>query len=110
MFSCVFGWDYIYMQMESGRVVLAALVAAVIVAGSSVASAQTQATSSAQLQQVAASLQMYVDALPQMPKILGYGFDHQGRVVPVNLTVGMFQKEWVRIHQNIADECRQCRC
>lgn len=71
---------------------LAGLVAVVVVVG--IAAAPAPPTS-ALLQQVAGSLQMYVDALPQMPKIQGYDLQ-QGRVVPVNLTIGMFQKAWVR--------------
>ncbi|KAF8780035.1 hypothetical protein HU200_002002 [Digitaria exilis] len=53
------------------------------------------------LQQVAGSLQMYVDPLPQMPKIRGYDFQ-DGRVVPVNLTIGMFQKKW-KFHRDLPD-------
>lgn len=71
---------------------LAAALVAVVVVG--VASAQAPPVTSALLQQVAGSLQMYVDALPVMPKIRGYDFQN-GRVVPVNLTIGMFQKNWV---------------
>jgi hypothetical protein len=36
------------------------------------------------------SLEMYVDQLPQMPKIYGYN------ATAANLTVGMFQIKWVR--------------
>ncbi|GJN05947.1 hypothetical protein PR202_ga23626 [Eleusine coracana subsp. coracana] len=89
------------MQMGSRArmLLLNGLVAVLLVAGL-VASAQAAAATSAQqLQQVAASLEMYVDPLPQMPKILGYGFQ-QGRVVPVNLTIGMFQKNW-KFHRDL---------
>lgn len=48
------------------------------------------------LQKVAGSLQMYVDPLPQMPKIYGYNL-RNGSPVPVNLTIGMYQKMWVCI-------------
>lgn len=42
------------------------------------------------LQQVAASLQLYVDPLPQMPII--YGFSMEGaNLVSVNLTISMYQ-------------------
>jgi len=84
------------------RRVASALVAVIVVAGVAVsAQASPPPVTSALLQQVAGSLQMYVDPLPQMAKIRGYGFQ-QGRVVPVNLTIGMFQKNWVRAHR--ADE------
>jgi hypothetical protein len=46
------------------------------------------------LQQVAASLQMYTDALPQMPTIYGY-FENGGYPVSVNLTIGMYKIKWV---------------
>ena len=47
------------------------------------------------LGKVAGSLEMYVDRLPQMPKIHGYSMEH-GRPTPVHLAVGMYQKKWVR--------------
>jgi hypothetical protein len=47
------------------------------------------------LEKVAGSLEMYVDRLPQMPKIHGYSMEH-GRPTPVHLGVGMYQKKWVR--------------
>lgn len=46
------------------------------------------------LQQVAGSLQMYVDVLPDMPKIYGYSMQ-DGSPNPVSLTIGMYQKTWV---------------
>jgi hypothetical protein len=49
------------------------------------------------LEKVAASLEMYVDALPQMPKVLGYSIKH-GRPTPTHLTIGMYQKKWVRTY------------
>jgi hypothetical protein len=47
------------------------------------------------LEKVAASLEMYVDLLPQMPKVFGYSLKY-GRPSPAHLTIGMFQKKWVR--------------
>lgn len=47
------------------------------------------------LHQVAASLQMYVDELPQIPKILGYTLD-TGSPEPGGLTIGMYETRWVR--------------
>ena len=49
------------------------------------------------LEKVAASLEMYVDVLPQMPKVLGYSIKH-GRPTPTHLTIGMYQKKWVFIY------------
>ncbi|KAJ4973076.1 hypothetical protein NE237_006250 [Protea cynaroides] len=46
------------------------------------------------LQQVAASLQKYVDELPQIPKLFGYSMQN-GSLAPGNLTIGMFQKKWI---------------
>lgn len=42
------------------------------------------------LEEVAGSLEMYVDKLPQMPKIYGYSMKY-GRPTLVHLTVGMYQ-------------------
>lgn len=47
------------------------------------------------LEKVAGSLEMYVDRLPQMPKLRGYSVEH-GRATPVHLAVGMYRKKWVR--------------
>ena len=49
------------------------------------------------LEKVAASLEMYVDVLPQMPKVLGYSIKH-GRPTPTHLTIGMYQKKWVSLY------------
>lgn len=49
------------------------------------------------LEKVAASLEMYVDVLPQMPKVLGYSISKHGRPTPTHLTIGMYQKKWVYI-------------
>ncbi|VAI01340.1 unnamed protein product [Triticum turgidum subsp. durum] len=46
------------------------------------------------LEKVAGSLEMYVDRLPQMPKIHGYSME-RGRATPVHLAVGMYRKKWV---------------
>ncbi|KAI4326263.1 hypothetical protein MLD38_031593 [Melastoma candidum] len=48
----------------------------------------------AQLQQIAASLQMYVDELPEIPRLYGYSWDSNGVPVPGNLTIGMYEKKW----------------
>ncbi|CAL4951207.1 unnamed protein product [Urochloa decumbens] len=51
------------------------------------------------LEKVAASLEMYVDLLPQMPKVLGYSLKH-GRPTPTHLTIGMYQKKW-KFHRDL---------
>ncbi|KAJ4809812.1 Multicopper oxidase LPR1 [Rhynchospora pubera] len=51
------------------------------------------------LQQVAASLQMYVDALPQMPIIYGYSV-RGNTLLSVNLTIGMYQTKW-KFHRDL---------
>lgn len=51
------------------------------------------------LKKIAASLEMYVDQLPQIPKLLGYSTRaNYGRSIePGRLTIGMFQTKWVRL-------------
>ncbi|XP_043697422.1 multicopper oxidase LPR1 homolog 1-like isoform X1 [Telopea speciosissima] len=53
----------------------------------------------ATLQQVAASLKMYVDELPKIPKLFGYSMRH-GSPAPGNLTIGMFEKKW-KFHRDL---------
>ncbi|RLM92533.1 multicopper oxidase LPR1-like [Panicum miliaceum] len=51
------------------------------------------------LEKVAASLEMYVDVLPQMPKVLGYSLKY-GRPAPAHLAIGMYQKKW-KFHRDL---------
>lgn len=51
------------------------------------------------LEEVAGSLEMYVDKLPQMPKIYGYSMKY-GRPTPAHLAVGMYQKKW-KFHRDL---------
>ncbi|KAF7047399.1 hypothetical protein CFC21_056335 [Triticum aestivum] len=51
------------------------------------------------LEKVAGSLEMYVDRLPQMPKIHGYSME-RGRATPVHLAVGMYRKKW-KFHRDL---------
>ncbi|XP_010243129.1 PREDICTED: multicopper oxidase LPR1-like [Nelumbo nucifera] len=53
----------------------------------------------ATLRQVASSLQMFVDELPQMPKVFGFSMRHRSPV-PAHLTIGMFQKKW-KFHRDL---------
>ncbi|GJN37606.1 hypothetical protein PR202_gb26580 [Eleusine coracana subsp. coracana] len=51
------------------------------------------------LEKVAGSLEMYVDELPEMPKVYGYSLKY-GRPTPVHLTIGMYQKKW-KFHRDL---------
>ncbi|XP_043694626.1 multicopper oxidase LPR1 homolog 1-like [Telopea speciosissima] len=53
----------------------------------------------ATLQKVAASLKMFVDQLPQIPKLFGHSM-HHGSPAPGHLTIGMFQKKW-KFHRDL---------
>ncbi|KAJ3694404.1 hypothetical protein LUZ60_009884 [Juncus effusus] len=51
------------------------------------------------LQSIASMLEMYVDPLPQMPKVYGYSMVG-GRPSCVKLTIGMFEKKW-KFHRDL---------
>ncbi|XP_019051606.1 PREDICTED: multicopper oxidase LPR1-like [Nelumbo nucifera] len=53
----------------------------------------------ATLIQVAGSLQMFVDPLPQMPTIYGYN-NSSGTPQPTSITIGMYQKQW-KFHRDL---------
>lgn len=42
-------------------------------------------------------LEMFVDELPDMPKLQGFNFDAAGAPVAGNLTIGMYDTTWVCI-------------
>ncbi|KAI7985814.1 hypothetical protein LOK49_LG14G00108 [Camellia lanceoleosa] len=75
-----------------------------IISCSASAAAQSPAApppvTAATLQQVAASLQMYVDKLPEMPKLYGYTTNPTGSPIPANLTIGMYETQW-KFHRNL---------
>lgn len=48
-------------------------------------------------QDAGGKLKMYVDELPEIPKIHGYKF-HRGIPVAKKLTIGMYHKKWVCIY------------
>ncbi|XP_072964181.1 multicopper oxidase LPR1 homolog 4-like [Typha angustifolia] len=79
----------IRMQQLAFMLLLAASLAA--------AQVVTQTT----LQNLAGSLQMYVDPLPQMPKINGYAMQN-GSPVSISLTIGMFKKTW-KFHRDLPE-------
>ncbi|KAK1325376.1 hypothetical protein QJS10_CPA01g01443 [Acorus calamus] len=54
----------------------------------------------ADLQQIAGTLEMFVDELPHMPKINGYTVGVDGTNNPKHLTIGMYQKKW-KFHRDI---------
>jgi hypothetical protein len=45
----------------------------------------------------AGRLEKFVDGLPDMPVLSGYGVADGGRLVPSELTVGMYDTTWVRV-------------
>ncbi|CAL5442374.1 unnamed protein product [Camellia sinensis] len=48
----------------------------------------------AALEKVAASLKMYVDELPEMPKLYGYTKGYGDSTKPGKLTIGMYETKW----------------
>lgn len=53
----------------------------------------------AALHRIAASLDMFVDELPQMPRLYGYS-RREGLLLPGNLTIGMYEKKW-KFHRDL---------
>lgn len=45
----------------------------------------------------AGKLEKFVDELPDMPRLRGYGVAEDGRFVAGNLTIGMYDTTWVSI-------------
>jgi hypothetical protein len=43
-------------------------------------------------------LEKFVDELPDMPRLRGYGVMEGGRLVAGNLTIGMYDTTWVSAH------------
>ncbi|XP_057965265.1 multicopper oxidase LPR1 homolog 1-like [Malania oleifera] len=64
--------------------------------------AQPPPVSKATLHKVAASLKMYVDELPQMPRLYGYTTTSppHASINPTNLTIGMYQSKW-KFHRDL---------
>jgi len=50
-----------------------------------------------QLQEIALSLEMFVDELPEMPTLQGYTFGQDGHLKAGELRIGMFEKKCVQI-------------
>lgn len=68
------------------------LLIIVLVTGSCNTAPVTEGT----LKSIAASLPMYVDELPQIPKLLGYSISRYGKTIkPGRLIIGMYQIKWV---------------
>jgi hypothetical protein len=49
------------------------------------------------LQEIASSIEMFVDELPEMPTHQGYTFYEDGQLKAGELRIGMFEKKWVQI-------------
>lgn len=81
--------------MPDGMLGKAALGALLLLVGLAAGTRMPPPVSEDTLEKVAGSLEMYVDRLPQMPKLRGYSVEH-GRATPVHLAVGMYRKKWVR--------------
>lgn len=74
------------------RVKMLQLLIIVLVTGSCNTAPVTEGT----LKSIAASLPMYVDELPQIPKLLGYSISSYGKTIkPGRLIIGMYQIQWV---------------
>jgi FtsP/CotA-like multicopper oxidase with cupredoxin domain len=46
------------------------------------------------LQEIASSIEMFVDELPEMPTLQGYTFYEDGQLKAGELRIGMFEKKW----------------
>ncbi|PAN32021.1 hypothetical protein PAHAL_5G457600 [Panicum hallii] len=79
--------------------VAAALLLLVAAAGVAAGFRPEPPVSEDTLEKVAASLDMYVDVLPQMPRVLGYSLKY-GRPAPAHLNIGMYQKKW-KFHRDL---------
>ncbi|XP_010258861.1 PREDICTED: multicopper oxidase LPR1-like isoform X2 [Nelumbo nucifera] len=85
--------------MASELLLLARLSFLIIFTCSSAAPVTPTPITDTLLTQVAGSLQMFVDELPQMPKLLGYS-NGAASPKPGSLTIGMYQTEW-KFHRNL---------
>ncbi|CAO2193450.1 unnamed protein product [Urochloa humidicola] len=87
------------MVPSTTRAELAALLLIVAAIGVAAGFRAEPPVSEDTLEKVAASLEMYVDLLPQMPKVLGYSLKY-GRPTPTHITIGMYQKKW-KFHRDL---------
>ncbi|KAI6683479.1 hypothetical protein NL676_029392 [Syzygium grande] len=81
---------------------LSVWVLSMILVGWATTEAQTPpppSVTAATLLQVASSLQMYVDELPQIPKLFGYTMVN-GVPRPANLSIGMYKTTW-KFHRDL---------
>ncbi|KAH9300961.1 hypothetical protein KI387_012544, partial [Taxus chinensis] len=56
-------------------------------------------TTAAELSEVASSLEMFVDEVPDMPKLRGYVY-HDKKLKPAELRIGMFETKW-KFHRDL---------
>ncbi|CAO2174442.1 unnamed protein product [Urochloa humidicola] len=87
------------MAPTTTRAELAALLLIVAAVGVAAGFRPEPPVSEDALEKVAASLEMYVDLLPQMPKVLGYSIKY-GRPTPTHIAIGMYQKKW-KFHRDL---------
>uniref|UniRef100_J3KW01 Plastocyanin-like domain-containing protein n=1 Tax=Oryza brachyantha TaxID=4533 RepID=J3KW01_ORYBR len=87
------------LEMRTKVMELAVLLLVAGVAGATRPPSSPPPASEETLQKVAGSLEMYVDELPQMPKIYGFSMRY-GHPTPVRLTIGMYQKKW-KFHRDL---------
>ncbi|KAI3463727.1 hypothetical protein Pfo_020390 [Paulownia fortunei] len=87
--------------MATKNFILEAAQLLLLLTYSSLCSGQSPPVSEATIRQVASSLQMYVDPLPQIPKLLGYVATGYGAPpTPGRLTIGMYQTQW-KFHRDL---------
>ncbi|KAK1322276.1 hypothetical protein QJS10_CPA03g00501 [Acorus calamus] len=85
--------------MEMNKFILALLLVALATTFSGVVSTSPPPVTQQTLQNIAGSLQMYVDPLPRMAKLYGYSAGGHS-IKPGSLTIGMFQKKW-KFHRDL---------
>nr|DAD19293.1 TPA_asm: hypothetical protein HUJ06_020756 [Nelumbo nucifera] len=88
------------MRIMMSKLLLALIPLIATLCFKAVHAAQTPPSiTEATLYQVAASLQMFVDELPELPKLYGYSMRYRSPL-PGRLTIGMYQKKW-KFHRDL---------
>ncbi|GLJ09450.1 hypothetical protein SUGI_0109910 [Cryptomeria japonica] len=64
--------------------------------------ARSVSVSQERLHQIASSLEMFVDELPDMPKLKGYVARRGGVYAPAHLEIGMFETNW-KFHRDLPE-------
>lgn len=89
--------------MEIKLLLVLVSVASHISQGTSKYAAPPPPVTEAALHKIAASLDMFVEELPQMPRLYGYS-RRDGSPLPGNLTIGMYEKKWVSLNFSFSFE------